>query len=137
MPVAFRLDLRHVCEYCLEDRENLCDRARFTGWTRLTAAMQSTPFATNDSVFGFPSLIAMLKRLPCYARDALATAAWSRPDQANVSGIMDSAAGAAAHIVAQVANYQEREIYAFTRPGDTKAQEFALSLGAVWAGPST
>ena len=59
--------------------------------TRLTAAMQSTPFATNDSVFGFPSLIAMLKRLPCYARDSLATAAWSRPDQANVSGFMDSA----------------------------------------------
>ena len=44
--------------------------------------------------------------------------------------------GAAAHIVAQVANYQKREIYAFTRPGDSEAQQFALSLGAVWAGSS-
>jgi propanol-preferring alcohol dehydrogenase len=122
-----------VCDYCRTGRENLCDRARFTGYqidggyAELTVADQRYCFAIDPrygDVEAAPLMCAGLigYRTLCMAGDA------------RLVGIYGF--GAAAHIVAQVARHQGRRIFAFTRPGDIAAQDFARSLGAEWAGGS-
>jgi propanol-preferring alcohol dehydrogenase len=122
-----------VCEYCRGDRENLCDHARFTGYqidggyAELTAADQRYCFAIDpqfDDVEAAPLLCAGLIG---YRTLKLA----GEGDRIGIYGF-----GAAAHIVAQVARHQGRRVFAFTRPGDQGAQDFARGLGAVWAGGS-
>ncbi len=126
-----------VCPYCLSGRENLCDAPVFTGYTR------DGGYATHtvaDARFCFP--------LPNAFDDAAAAPllcagliGW-RSYRIAGEGLGDIAAlgiygfGAAAHILAQVAVWQGRRVYAFTRPGDEAAQAFAKSLGARWAGGS-
>jgi propanol-preferring alcohol dehydrogenase len=122
-----------VCDYCRSGRENLCPAARFTGYqidggyAEFAAADQRYCFAlpdTYDDVAAAPLLCAGLigYRALCMAGDG---------QRLGIYGF-----GAAAHIIAQVARHQGRRVFAFTRPGDEKAQRFAESLGAVWAGGS-
>lgn len=121
------------CNFCKSSRENLCERARFTGYTIDGGYAE---FAVADPRFCFP--------LPEY-RDDVATApllcagligyrSLRKAGDARRIGIYGF--GAAAHIVTQVARHEGREIYAFTRPGDEAARDFALAMGAIWAGGS-
>jgi propanol-preferring alcohol dehydrogenase len=127
-----------VCPYCRSDRENLCDRPLFTGYTRdggyathtLADARYCFPLPERkDDAEIAPFLCAGLIGWRSY-RMACGEGAAS-VDALGIYGF-----GAAAHILAQVAAWQGRRIYAFTRRGDAAAQAFAKSLGAVWAGGS-
>ncbi len=122
-----------TCPYCLSERENLCDRPLFTGYTRNGGyATQTVADARYVFPLGEEEADAALAPLLCAGligwRSLVAAGDGRR---LGIYGF-----GAAAHIVAQVALWQGREIYAFTRPGDTAAQDFALRLGASWAGNS-
>jgi alcohol dehydrogenase, propanol-preferring len=123
-----------VCEYCRSGRENLCDRARFTGYqidggyAELTLADQHYCFAIDPSYSDVSAAPLMCAGLIGYRTLRLA-------GDARLIGIYGF--GAAAHIVAQVIRHQGRRLFAFTRPGDTAAQGFARGLGAEWAGDST
>jgi alcohol dehydrogenase, propanol-preferring len=122
-----------VCPFCTADKENLCDRPLFTGYTRdggfATAAIANARFAfplgeTGDDVALAPLLCAGL-----IGWRSLAIAGAGK-----ALGLYGF--GAAAHIVAQVALWQGRSVYAFTRPGDGATQNFARHLGVTWAGGS-
>ena len=122
-----------VCEYCRSGRENLCDRARFTGYqidggyAELTVADQRYCFAIDKRYGDVEAAPLMCAGLIGYRTLRMA-------GDARLIGIYGF--GAAAHIVAQVMRHQGRRLFAFTRPGDAGAQEFARSLGAEWAGGS-
>ncbi len=122
-----------ACRFCTTGRENLCERARFTGYDLdggyATMAVADARFCfpipdSHDDVAAAPLLCAGLigHRTLRLAGD---------PARLGIYGF-----GAAAHIVTQVARHEGREVYAFTRPGDVTAQDFARSLGASWAGGS-
>jgi len=122
-----------VCAYCTTGRENLCDHPEFTGYTRpggfashvIARAAYCVRLRDDaDAVATAPLLCAGLIGWRCL----------KRAGDARRIGLYGF--GAAAHIVAQVAVRQDREVFAFTRPGDAAAQSFALSLDAVWAGGS-
>jgi propanol-preferring alcohol dehydrogenase len=122
-----------VCPYCEAQRENLCDAPLFTGYTRdggfATATIADARFAfplgeTGEAVALAPLLCAGL----------IGWRSLQMAGEGKTLGIYGF--GAAGHIVAQVAQWQGRRVYAFTRPGDEKGQAFARSLGAVWAGGS-
>ncbi len=123
-----------VCEYCRSGRENLCDRARFTGYqidggyAELTVADQRYCFAI-DPVYGD------VEAAPLMCAGLIGYRTLRMAGDARAIGIYGF--GAAAHIVAQIARHQGRRIFAFTRPGDQLAQDFARGLGAEWAGNST
>ena len=123
-----------VCEYCRSGRENLCDRARFTGYqidggyAELTVADERYCFAIDPGYGDVEAAPLMCAGLIGYRTLRMA-------GDARLVGIYGF--GAAAHIVAQVARYQGRRLFAFTRPGDRAAQDFARGLGAEWAGDST
>jgi propanol-preferring alcohol dehydrogenase len=122
-----------VCEYCRTGRENLCDRARFTGYhidggyAELTVADQRYCFAIDPRYGDVEAAPLMCAGLIGYRTLRMA-------GEAQLIGLYGF--GAAAHIVAQVARHQGRRLFAFTRPGDLAAQDFARSLGAEWAGDS-
>ena len=122
-----------VCEYCRSGRENLCDRARFTGYqidggyAELTVADQRYCFAIDPRYGDVEAAPLMCAGLIGYRTLRMA-------GDARLIGIYGF--GAAAHIVAQVIRHQGRRLFAFTRPGDVAAQDFARSLGAEWAGGS-
>lgn len=122
-----------TCPYCRSARENLCDHPLFTGYTRnggyATHAVADAAYAfpldgLGDDVAAAPLLCAGL-----IGWRSLVLA--GKADRLGIYGF-----GAAGHIVLQVAKAQGRKVFAFTTPGDTKAQEFARSLGADWAGGS-
>jgi propanol-preferring alcohol dehydrogenase len=122
-----------VCPYCTGHRENLCDDPRFTGYTRdggfATATVADARFAfplgeTGDDVSLAPLLCAGL-----IGWRSLVMA--GKGKRLGLYGF-----GAAAHILAQVATWQGRSVYAFTRPGDSATQRFAKTLGATWSGGS-
>ena len=121
------------CPYCRSARENLCDEPEFTGFTRnggyATAALADARFVFPLGEAGEDIALAPLLCAGLIGWRALVMA-----DAAKRLGLYGF--GAAAHIVAQVAIWQGREVYAFTQPGDRAAQDFARSLGAVWAGGS-
>ena len=126
-----------ICDYCRSGRENLCRQARFTGYQidggygEFTVADARYCFSLPDSyddVAAAPLLCAGL-----IGHRAL-TMATDGPGEVRRLGLYGF--GAAAHIIAQVARWQGREIFAFTAPGDRAAQSFARGLGAVWAGGS-
>jgi alcohol dehydrogenase, propanol-preferring len=123
-----------VCRYCLMQRENLCDHPQFTGYTRnggyATAALADARFAFPLGESGSDSSLAPLLCAGLIGWRSLAIAGDAR--NLGLYGF-----GAAAHILAQVANRQGRSVFAFTREGDAATQKFALSLGAAWAGAST
>ena len=122
------------CHYCLSGRENLCDRARFTGY-QIDGGYADHVIADARYTFRLPPDYGDAEAAPLLCAGLIGYRALVMAGEAERLGIYGF--GAAAHIVAQVARHQGRKVYAFTRPGDTSAQAFAGSLGALWAGDST
>jgi propanol-preferring alcohol dehydrogenase len=122
-----------ICPYCGTQRENLCDRPLFTGYTRdggyATAAIADARFAFPMGETGSDESLAPLLCAGLIGWRALKLAGPGR--NIGLYGF-----GAAAHIIAQVLRWQGRSVFAFTRPGDLAAQSFARELGAGWAGGS-
>lgn len=121
------------CEFCLRGEENLCDRARFTGY-HMDGGYAEHVVADVRYCFELPASIDDAHAAPLLCAGLIGYRSWRFARDAQKLGIYGF--GAAAHIVAQVARWHGQEIYAFTRPGDTGAQEFASQLGACWAGGS-
>ena len=122
-----------ACEYCRSDRENLCDRARFTGYT-IDGGYAAYTVADQRYCIPIPDGYGDAEAAPLLCAGLIGYRSLRKTGQAKRVGIYGF--GAAAHIVAQVARFQGREVYAFTRPGDREGQEFARSLGATWVGAS-
>jgi len=121
------------CKYCRSGRENLCDRARFTGYT-LDGGYAEYTVADERYCFPIPEGYPDLEAAPLLCAGLIGYRALRFAGQAQRIGFYGF--GAAAHILTQVAVWQGREVYAFTRPGDHEGQAFARQLGAVWAGGS-
>jgi len=121
------------CRYCLTDRENLCDRAEFTGY-QLDGGYAEYTVANPRFALPLPGSFSDLQAAPLLCAGLIGYRALSLTYDAERVGLYGF--GSSAHIVAQVAAYQGRKVFAFTRPGDLKNQEFARKLGAVWAGGS-
>jgi alcohol dehydrogenase, propanol-preferring len=121
------------CSYCLWGRENLCDRARFTGYT-IDGGYADYTIADQRFCFPIPDSYSDAEAAPLLCAGLIGYRSLVKAGDGKRLGIYGF--GAAAHIITQVARYQNREIYGFTRPGDREAQKFAETLGAVWAGGS-
>ena len=121
------------CAYCRNGQENLCDRARFTGYT-LDGGYAEYTVADQRFCFPTPDSYSDIEAAPLLCAGLIGYRSLVKAGDGKRLGIYGF--GAAAHIIAQVAKYQQRDIYAFVRPGDEPAKQFALSLGAVWAGGS-
>jgi propanol-preferring alcohol dehydrogenase len=122
-----------VCPYCLGGQENLCDHPLFTGYTR------NGGFATKvvaDARFAFPlgETGSDVSLAPLLCAGLIGWRSLGMAGTGKKIGLYGF--GAAAHIIAQVAKWQGRSVFAFTRPGDVARQTFAQSLGATWAGGS-
>jgi alcohol dehydrogenase, propanol-preferring len=122
-----------VCDYCRGGHENLCDRARFTGY-QIDGGYAELTVADQRYCFAIPAGYGDVEAAPLLCAGLIGYRALRLAGDGERLGIYGF--GAAAHIVAQVACYQGRRVFAFTRQGDTIAQEFARRLGAVWAGGS-
>lgn len=121
------------CDFCRRGQENLCDRALFTGYN-LDGGYAEHALADARYCFELPSTIDDAHAAPLLCAGLIGYRAWRFADEAQRLGIYGF--GAAAHIVAQLARWRRQDVYAFTRPGDTRAQEFASQLGACWTGGS-
>ena len=123
-----------VCPYCRSGRENLCDRPLFTGYTRdggyATHTLADARFCFPLDEYGDPAEAA-----PLLCAGLIGWRSHRMAGDGQALGLYGF--GAAAHILAQVAAWQGRRIFAFTRDGDETSQKFARSLGAVWAGGSS
>ncbi|MDD1758341.1 MAG: alcohol dehydrogenase catalytic domain-containing protein, partial [Methanotrichaceae archaeon] len=126
-----------TCSYCMSGRENLCDRPLFTGYTIEGGYAQCT-VADHRYCFSIPEGYSDVEAAPLLCAGLIGYRSYrlAMKDR-DVMKLGIYGFGAAAHILTQIAVYQGKEIYAFTRPGDRNAQEFALRLGAVWAGDSS
>jgi alcohol dehydrogenase, propanol-preferring len=122
------------CRFCRAGRENLCERARFTGY-QIDGGYAELAVADARFCFALPDAYADAEAAPLLCAGLIGHRAlrMAGPDAQRI-GLYGF--GAAAHIAAQVARHEGRQVYAFTRPGDAAAQGFARRLGAVWAGPS-
>ncbi|MBI3221752.1 MAG: zinc-dependent alcohol dehydrogenase family protein [Nitrosomonadales bacterium] len=121
------------CRYCGSGRENLCADARFTGYT-LNGGYAEYAVADQRYCFPLPDGYTDAEAAPLLCAGLIGYRALVAVGDAQRIGIYGF--GAAAHIIAQVARWQGREVFAFTRPGDLPGQRFARELGAVWAGDS-
>jgi alcohol dehydrogenase, propanol-preferring len=121
------------CPYCLANKENLCDRALFTGYD-LNGGYAEYAVADESFCFPIPQSFSDLQAAPLLCAGLIGYRSYRLTENAQKIGFYGF--GAAAHILIQVANYQGKQVYAFTRPKDTQGQEFARQLGAVWAGNS-
>jgi propanol-preferring alcohol dehydrogenase len=122
------------CRYCRSGRENLCERARFTGYT-LDGGFAEQTIADERFCFAIPPAYADLEAAPLLCAGLIGFRALRLAGEGQRLGLYGF--GAAAHIICQVAVQQGRRVFAFTRDGDTAGQSFAVSLGAEWAGPSS
>lgn len=121
------------CSYCRSGRENLCDAARFTGY-QLDGGYAEYTVAQARFCFRLPASFSDQEAAPLLCAGLIGYRSLRAAGAGETLGLYGF--GAAAHIVAQVARWEGRRIFAFTRPGDLAAQEFALTLGAEWAGAS-
>lgn len=121
------------CCYCRNDQENLCDRAQFTGYT-IDGGYAAYTVADQRFCFPIPDSYSNAEAAPLLCAGLIGYRSLRKAGSGKRLGIYGF--GAAAHILTQVAKYQQREIYAFTRAGDVEAKKFALDLGAAWAGDS-
>jgi len=119
------------CRYCREGRENLCDLARFTGYT-LDGGFARYMVADHRACLALPGLYPDLQAAPLLCAGLIGYRSLRLAGDAPCLGLYGF--GAAAHIVAQVAAYRGQRVFAFTRPGDQQAQGFALEIGASWSG---
>ncbi|PYK00033.1 MAG: alcohol dehydrogenase [Verrucomicrobia bacterium] len=121
------------CAYCRSNRENLCDRARFTGYT-IDGGYGEFVVADARFCFHLPEQYDDVDIAPLLCAGMLGYRSYRKTGDARRLGIYGF--GNAAHLIAQIAIYQGREIFAFTRPGDKAGQESARKLGTTWAGGS-
>jgi len=121
------------CSYCRTGRENLCPNARYTGY-QIDGGYADYTVADARYSFAIPGAYTDAEAAPLLCAGLIGHRAYRMAGDAHRIGIYGF--GAAAHIMIQVALWEGREVYAFTRLGDDAAQTFALELGAVWAGPS-
>jgi len=122
-----------VCRYCRAGNENLCDAPQFTGYT-IDGGYAEYAKADSRYCFRLPDGFSDVELAPWLCAGLIGFRALRKAGDAKRLGIYGF--GAAAHIIAQLARYEGRELFAFTRPGDAAAQQFARDLGAVWAGGS-
>lgn len=122
-----------TCSYCCSDRENLCDHPQFTGATR-DGGYATHIVADARYCFAIPERFSDIEAAPLLCAGLIGWRALRLAGNGRRIGLYGF--GAAAHILAQVAVWQGREVYAFTKAGDTQGQDFALSLGCRWAGSS-
>ena len=122
------------CSYCTSGRENLCRTARFTGYQR-DGGFADSCVADARFVFPLPATYSAVDASPLLCGALIGYRALTLAGDARRLGLYGF--GSAGHLIAQVARYLGREIYAFTRPGDTRGQAFARSVGAAWVGDST
>ncbi|MDZ4141735.1 MAG: zinc-dependent alcohol dehydrogenase family protein [Methylotenera sp.] len=121
------------CNYCATNHENLCDNARFTGYT-LDGGFAEYAVASQHYCFALPDTYSDAEAAPLLCAGLIGYRALLAAGNARCLGIYGF--GAAAHILAQVAHHQGRKVFAFTKPGDVAGQRFAIELGAAWAGDS-
>src|SRR5690348_2464187 len=121
------------CPYCRSGRENLCDAPLFTGYTR-DGGYATHTIADARYCFRLPGALNELQSAPLLCAGLIGWRCYRMAGDSEALGLYGF--GAAAHLLAQVAAWQGRRVYAFTRPGDTAAQDFARELGVVWAGGS-
>ena len=121
------------CNFCRCGRENLCRRARFTGYT-IDGGYAEHVAADARFCFRIPDSYDDVSATPLLCAGLIGYRSLRKAGDAKRLGLYGF--GAAAHIVAQIARHQDRDVFAFTRPGDAEAQKFAVRLGAVWAGGS-
>jgi propanol-preferring alcohol dehydrogenase len=123
-----------TCRYCQRGQENLCEHPGFTGYT-LDGGYAEYAVADQRYCFPLPEDYNDIEVAPLLCAGLIGyrtyRLAGEYKDRLGIYGF-----GAAGHIIAQVANYQGKKVYAFTRPGDTETQNFAIRLGAYWAGGS-
>ena len=122
-----------TCAFCRSGRENLCAEARFTGY-QIDGGYADYTIADARFCFAMPEGYSDIEAAPLLCAGLIGYRALMMADEARRIGIYGF--GAAAHIIAQVARWQGRAIFAFTSPGDADAQRFARELGATWAGGS-
>jgi propanol-preferring alcohol dehydrogenase len=122
-----------ACTFCRSGRENLCDRARFTGY-QIDGGFAEFTVADHRFCFPIPEGYTDVEAAPLMCAGLIGYRALRAAGDARRLGLYGF--GAAAHIIAQVAIWEGREVYALTRPGDEASQRFARSLGAAWAGGS-
>src|SRR5208282_2728124 len=114
------------CSYCRSGRENLCDRAKFTGYD-LNGGYAEYAVADARFTFPIPSGFADVPATPLLCAGLIGFRALRFAGPGERIGFYGF--GAAAHIAVQIARYRGQKVYAFTRPGDTRSQEFARTLG--------
>ncbi|HBR27717.1 MAG TPA: hypothetical protein DD732_11955, partial [Rhizobiales bacterium] len=123
-----------TCRFCRSGRENLCDRARFTGF-QIDGGFAEVAVADERYCLRMSESYSDLQVAPLLCAGLIGYRALMMTADAERLGLYGF--GASAHIIAQVARWQERRVFAFTRAGDEEGQQFARSLGAEWAGSST
>ena len=121
------------CPYCLQGSENLCDHPLFTGYTR-DGGYATATVADARYVFALPEGTNDVATAPLLCAGLIGWRSLRMAGEGRRIGLYGF--GAAAHIIAQVARWQGRDVYAFTRPDDLAGQQFAIGLGACWAGSS-
>lgn len=121
------------CSFCEDERENLCETARFTGY-QIDGGYAEYTVAAASSCFPIPDCYGDIEAAPMLCAGLIGFRTLLLAGPCETLGIYGF--GAAAHIVAQIARFQGKRVYAFTRPGDHVAQAFAISMGAEWAGDS-
>lgn len=122
------------CDLCRSGRENLCPQAKFTGCD-LDGGFAEFAVADKRFCFDLPAGLPPTQAAPLLCAGLIGYRTLRKAGDARTIGLYGF--GAAAHILLQVARWQGRDVYAFTRDGDTAAQQFALELGATWAGASS
>lgn len=121
------------CRWCRSGRENLCDRATFTGYTR-DGGYAELAVARAAFCFPIPNDYSDAEAAPLLCAGLIGYRAYAMAGEGRRLGLYGF--GAAAHLLAQLARSEGREVYAFVRPGDEPGRRFAIELGAVWAGDS-
>jgi len=121
------------CPYCRSNRENLCDHARFTGYT-IDGGYAEFTVADSRFCFRLPDRYNDVEVAPLLCAGLIGYRSYRKAGDARRLGIYGF--GNAAHLIAQIALYEGRDLFVFTRPGDTKTQQSAKALGATWAGGS-
>ena len=124
-----------TCRYCLRGQENLCDHPTFTGY-HVDGGFAEYTLADERFCFALPAQYSDLAVAPLLCAGLIGYRTYRMAGE-NVETLGIYGFGAAAHIITQVAKHAGKRVFAFTRPGDTPAQEFALRQGADWAGDST
>ncbi len=124
-----------TCRYCKHGQENLCENPTFTGYN-IDGGFAEYALADQRFCFPLPPVYGDVEAAPLLCAGLIGYRTYRMAGE-NVETLGIYGFGAAAHIIAQLAKHEGKKVFAFTRPGDTAAQEFALRLGVDWAGNST